>query len=67
MALEIVSKGGRQARPKDLVERLRSEGVSTTDDGKYAFDNSYTSHYARLLDAEPELAGQIPMRKLVSQ
>ena len=68
MALSDAARGVRRISPKLLVERLRAAGLTTAAaDDEYRINNIYTSHYARLLAAEPGLAGRIPMRKLVTE
>jgi len=68
MTLSDAERGVRRISPKLLVERLRAAGLTTAAaDDEYRINNIYTSHYARLLAAEPGLAGRIPMRKLVAE
>jgi hypothetical protein len=68
MALTDAEQGARRISPKLLVERLRASGLATAPGAdEYKINNIYTSHYARLLAAEPGLAGRIPMRKLVAE
>ena len=57
----------RKVGMKALVERLRWESGVRTNGKPYALNNSFTSHYARLLLARrPEWAGRIETRVMRS-
>ena len=67
LALAEVAQGARVVRTKHLFEQLRAAGCATASADAYKLNNIFTSHYARLLDQEPELAGRIPMRAIKAQ
>lgn len=67
LALEQARAGARRISPKYLFEQLRSNGVASASQDEYRLNNIYTSRYARLLAAEPELSGRIPIRRLLAE
>ena len=68
LALAKAEQGARRISPKLLFEELRAGGVATaTGDDPYRLNNIYTSRYARLLAAEPNLQGRIPTRSLKAE
>jgi hypothetical protein len=70
LALTKLAQGAHVIRTKQLFEELRAGGVAVNmEDGfqPYKLNNVFTSHYARLLDQEPGLAGRIPMRAIKSE
>jgi hypothetical protein len=68
LALAQAAAGARRISPKLLFEQLRAGGVATAQgDDVYRLNNIYTSRYARLLAAEPGLAGRIPTRTLQAE
>lgn len=67
LALAQARAGVRQIRSKWLFEQLRAAGTAAESRDEYRLNNIYTSRYARLLDADPELHGLIPQRRLLAE
>lgn len=69
LALAQARAGARRISPKLLFEQLRAQGAATTTAAGeiYRLNNVYTSRYARLLAAEPELLGRIPLRAIQAE
>lgn len=65
LALEAKAAGRRRIGVKALYERLRwSTWIAGPKSGWAMADNSFTSRYARLLDADPEIRGMLVLRPL---
>lgn len=64
LALQLARRGHRRIGIKMLFEVLRWQYAMSTNDpaSDYKLNNNYTSFYARLLDAEPELRGMFELR-----
>lgn len=68
LALDLAQRGHDRIGVKMLWETLRYRyAIATTDASAYKLDNNYTSRYARLLAAEPPLAGRIELRRLTAE
>lgn len=71
LALDLVTRGHRRIGVKMLWESLRyrlmAQAVNPASADTYRLNNIYTSRYARMLGAEPQLSGLIEMRTLKAE
>lgn len=64
-ALKWVARGARRISVKALYEVARmNHWLSVSSGDPWTLNNNYTSRYARMLAAEPELRGLIELRAI---
>ncbi|WP_372407383.1 hypothetical protein [Streptomyces luteireticuli] len=67
LAAEWVASGRGRIGVKALFEQLRWDGLAEAGERPFRLDNSFTSHYARILrELHPEWADLIEVRRLRS-
>lgn len=67
-AAKWVARGARRISVRALYEVARmNHWLSTTSGEPWTLNNNYTSRYARMLAAEPELKGKIELRAIKGQ
>ena len=62
-----VARGARRISVKLLFEELRTRCPATAGEDGYKLNNVFTPFYARILAAEPTLAGRIELRQRKAQ